>query len=68
MYTCLIYQDLPQPLLHAAKKGQAACVMAILSHKKGFEALRCSEDGITPMRMLIERLPGLHVPNSLEQF
>ena len=35
-------------------------VMAILSHKTGFEALRCSKGEVTPMRLLIEYLPGLY--------
>ena len=36
--------------------------MVILADTKGFEALRCKskKGSVTPMRMLIEHLPGLY--------
>ena len=45
--------------------------LVILSHKKGFDALRCKKDrkkdSVTPMRMLIEHLPGLHSTCTLHE-
>lgn len=55
---CLLQRTTQYIIRISAVSTCSDTVMTIMSYDHGFEAMWCSQDNETPMRKLIEYLPG----------